>query len=413
MSTAVAQPIAGCAVDPGGYLIGGLAPRFATRPTKFDELIEIVRACANDDLGIVPWGGGVSLPQEAPIERYDLALDLTRLRRVVEYEPEDLTLTVECGITIAALRARLADCGQELPLEAAHADRATVGGVLAANASGPRRRQIGGPRDRILGARFLLGDGTLARTGGKVVKNVAGYGIHRMLVGSRGGLAILVDASFKLLPAPAARVAMIYAADRAWLERPAWAEVARWEPAVCTVVSANVALEASLPGATSGNFWVVLGFEDDAPRVNELYLDAVQRLGLPGVELREADAEGLWQNLADLEVRGAATLTFASADLVPGAALLAQAAGVTDFVLHTPAGRLHVFPGPDQSSETASVPGWVAALSEAGFALIGSRGVELGARAQSATAGLRSRIRTALDPAERFPLGRNWQRGTG
>src|SRR6185503_9728164 len=100
------------------------------------------------------------------------------------------------------LRAALAARGQELPLEGAREERATLGGVLAANAVGPRRRFFGSPRDRILGACYALGDGTLARAGGKVVKNVAGYGIHRLLCGSRGGLAVLLEASLKLLPAP-------------------------------------------------------------------------------------------------------------------------------------------------------------------------------------------------------------------
>lgn len=412
-AVAASAPIAARAVEPEGYAIGGRAPRFAARPTKFDELIEIVRACAADGLGIVPWGGGVSLPHDPPIENYDLALDLTGLRRVVEYEPEDLTLTVECGMTLAALRERLAGCGQELPLEGAHAERATVGGVLAANASGPRRRHLGGSRDRILGARFLLGDGTLARTGGKVVKNVAGYGIHRLLVGSRGGLAILVDASFKLLPAPESRVAMIYAADRAWLERPEWTAIARWEPAVCTVVSSARAREAGLAAAAADRYWVALGFEDDAARVNEVYLDAVQRLGVPPAELRDSEAEGLWQMLADLEGLDAPSMTFASPEISPRAALVASALGALDFVFHAPAGRLHLFPGAEPPGGPDTPRRWAASLAESGFARIASRGVEWPSRLPTPTSALRSRIRSALDPGDRFPLGRNWQQGTG
>src|SRR4029077_6878950 len=137
---------------------------------------------------------------------------------------EDLTITAECGITIAALGAALTARGQELPLECADATRATLGGLLAANASGARRLRFGSPRDRILGARFALGDGTLARTGGKVVKNVAGDALHRMACGSRGGLAVFIEASFKLTPAPAKRVALIYDVTREQLvDRSRWA----------------------------------------------------------------------------------------------------------------------------------------------------------------------------------------------
>jgi hypothetical protein len=193
------------AVDPARYAIAGRVPSAALRPASADEVVEAVRACAAERRTIVPWGGGVSLVRGAALERYDVALDLTGLDRIVEYDPEDFTLTAECGAPIASLRSALGARRQELPLEGAHAERATLGGVLAANTSGPRRLRFGAPRDRILGARFVLGDGTLARSGGKVVKNVAGYAIHRLLCGSRGGLAILL-ASLKVAPTAGAGV---------------------------------------------------------------------------------------------------------------------------------------------------------------------------------------------------------------
>src|SRR6185436_14571135 len=104
------------------------------------------------------------------------------------------------------------------------------------------RQRLGSPRDRILGARFALGDGTLARTGGKVVKNVAGYGIHRLLCGSRGGLAIIVDASLKLLPAPAERLAMIYALPWEYVrDAERWRAISRLEPSALSVASPDIA----------------------------------------------------------------------------------------------------------------------------------------------------------------------------
>jgi len=196
-------------VDPAAYALGGVAPRLALRPADREEVAEAMGAAARDGLRVVPWGGGVALAHQPPPARYDLALDLTGLDRIAEYDPEDYTLTAECGATVASLRAALAARGQELPLEAPNASRATLGGVLAADASGPRRLRFGAPHDRILGARFVLADGTLVRSGGKVVKNVAGYGTHRLLCGSRGGLAVMVEASFKLAPAPEARIALV------------------------------------------------------------------------------------------------------------------------------------------------------------------------------------------------------------
>ena len=125
---------------------------------------------------------------------------------------------------------------------------ATLGGVLTANASGPRRRHFGGPRDRILGARFVTGDGVLARTGGRVVKNVAGHAVHRLLVGSHGALGVFVEASLKLPPQPPARLALVWGMDVVQLsDRTRWARWPRREPAVLTVLAAAPPPDAFRP----------------------------------------------------------------------------------------------------------------------------------------------------------------------
>src|SRR5258705_530742 len=206
---------------------------------------------ARDSTDTAPRRAGSS--PEAPIGRYDLAIDLTALNRVIEYNPEDFTVTAECGVTISTLRSLLAARGQEAPLEAPRADRATLGGVLAANASGPRRLRFGSPRDRVLGARFVLANGTLARSGGKVVKNVAGYGIHRLLCGSRGGLALIVEASLKLAPAPERRLALIYEASaEQLLDRARWDRFPRLEPAGFSVIGGTAAPLLPIPEPKAG-----------------------------------------------------------------------------------------------------------------------------------------------------------------
>lgn len=388
-------------VDPAKFAIGDAVPARAVRPADRDELCEIVRACAREALAIVPWGGGTACGHGDAPERYDVAIDLTALDRVIEYEPGDLTLTAECGVRLATLRERLGDHDQELPLEAPHAAAATLGGVLAANASGPRRLRFGGPRDRILGARFVLGDGTLARTGGKVVKNVAGYGIHRLLCGSRGGLAILVDASLKLAPAPETRLAMIWALDAAALADDArWTPFVREEPAVHTFVGA--ARATGLPGARTGAVWCVVGWEDDAARVTQLRAAARDRLGAPALELRDHDAEALWQALADREAE-AGGHGFTSPHRVPGA--LPGLEILDEGLFHAACGRLAV-PAARSGDPLARQE-----LREAGF-------VPLGAGTDGANGGgpvrvLRLAIRVALDPERRFALGGNWERGSG
>ena len=251
------------AADPARYAIGGVVPRAAVRPATREEVAEALKAASAGKLAAVPWGGGAGLAREPAPARYDLALDLTALDRIVEYDPEDLTLTAECGVGIAHLRDTLAARGQELPIEAPHAARATLGGALAANASAARRLRFGAPRDRILGARCALSDGTLARTGGKVVKNVAGYGLHRLLCGSRGGLAAILEASLKLQPAPEARLALIFGAESARIADPAlWAGFPRLEPAILTVLGRDAAGALDVAGA-SGPFTIVVGLEDE------------------------------------------------------------------------------------------------------------------------------------------------------
>ncbi len=145
--------------------------------------------------------------------KMDLVLDLERLNTVVDFQPEDLTATVEAGIAIDTLQAALAQRGMFLPLEAPLAQKATVGGVLAANTSGPRRHAYGLPRDWLIGISVVSADGTETKAGGKVVKNVTGYDLNRLYTGSLGTLGVIVEATFKLAPRPASTAALTASFD--------------------------------------------------------------------------------------------------------------------------------------------------------------------------------------------------------
>ena len=397
------------AVDPARYALAGVAPRAAIRPATREEVAEALKAAAREGLTVVPWGGGAGLAREAVPPRYDLALDLGALDRIVEYDPEDLTLTAECGVTIETLRATVEARGQELPLEAARASRATLGGALAANTSGARRLRFGSPRDRILGARFALADGTLARTGGRVVKNVAGYGIHRLLCGSRGGLAAILEASLKLQPAPEKRVALVFETNATALaDRARWAPFPRLQPAALSVLGDAAA--AAVPDIGGrGPFSVIVGLEDEARWVEHQAAVATGALGSPAARLEGADVARLWQSLADLEDREGAQLSFVTARNTPATlgTLLAhpEAAGLA---FHAPAGRL-LLPMPRTGAQEL-----VRALASEGFALIEARGagaLEPGIPAQAGVIALRASIRAALDPASTLALGERWAAG--
>jgi len=388
------------AVDATRFSMTDATPRMAWRPESAAELADAVRQCNADKLKLVPWGGGVSLRRESAPERYDVALDTTALKRVTIYDPEDFTVTVECGITLEELRATLASKSQELPLEGAEAWGATLGGVLAANASGPRRRALGAPRDRILGARFVTGDGVLAKTGGRVVKNVAGHAVHRLLVGSRGTLGVFVEASLKLLPQPPARAGMVWSCDAATLADAArWRDWPRREPAVLTVLGRAVAAKNPvLAGDTP--FTVIAGFEEDAAWVADCAEFARRSLGAPRVKVQDASVPTLWQQLADLEEMPGVRLTFTTAANTPDAiAFLAGRPVAERMVFHAACGRLHLWPA---EAEAANL---VQALGKRGFMLVEGRGFRTDPSAtRSAVDALRASLKRAMDPAGALAL---------
>ncbi len=384
------------AMDPARYALGGRAPMHALRPESPDEVAEVLRAASHDRLAVVPWGGGVGLERAGAPARYDIALDLTALDRILEYDPEDLTMTAACGATLATLAAAVGARGQELPLEAPHPERATLGGTLAANASGPRRRQLGSPRDRILGARFVLGDGTIARTGGKVVKNVAGHAVHRMLCGSRGGLAVVLEASLKLLPSPACRRALVFALPGwALADAARWASIPRIEPSWLTVMGREH--HAVLPEVPEDDAFVVVGLEDDEPWVDRQAAIVREALGAPTVTFDGPDAIALRARVTDLpHAPGAARLRFASAHVTPAALTpLADQPWIDSAVFHAPSGGLWV------ATDAAAAQDAVAALDRHGFTLVEAspHGVANPAVPPAAAIdALRARLRAALDP---------------
>jgi glycolate oxidase FAD binding subunit len=172
-------------------------------------LAEALHAADEAGQAVAPRGGGTQLDLGNPPSRVDVVLATSGLNRVVEYEPADLTVTVEAGLPLADLQKLLAEQGQVLALDPAVEPAATIGGVIATNASGPMRFAYGTARDLVIGTRVANTDGTLTRAGGRVVKNVAGYDLNKLYVGSLGTLGVLVEMSFKLAPIPPASATLV------------------------------------------------------------------------------------------------------------------------------------------------------------------------------------------------------------
>lgn len=185
------------------FALNGVKPRTVVAPTNVEGVRTTLLQASREGLAVVPWGGGTRQGLGLPPARYDVALDLSGLNEVVEYEPADLTVTVQAGMTLGKLQTLLAGHNQALALDPPFADQATVGGTLAANLPGPISHRFGGPRERVIGLRAVLVDGSVVHSGGRVVKNVAGYDLARLFVGSLGTLGVITEVSFKLAALPA------------------------------------------------------------------------------------------------------------------------------------------------------------------------------------------------------------------
>ncbi|HUG55610.1 MAG TPA: FAD-binding protein [Candidatus Limnocylindrales bacterium] len=184
------------------FTLDGLSPRTVLAPTTAEEVAAAIREADAAGEAIVLWGGGTRVSIGDPPERYDVALDLRGLRGVVAQEPADMTITVRAGTTLAELAAALAPHGQRWPVEVGHPERATVGGTVASAADGPARLRYFHPRDWTIGVQAALGDGTLTRAGGRVVKNVTGYDLTRLYSGTYGTLCALCELTLKVTALP-------------------------------------------------------------------------------------------------------------------------------------------------------------------------------------------------------------------
>jgi len=193
------------------YTIVGRQPAAIFAPQMPEEAQEIVRQSVGKAL--VSWGGGTRQSLGYPPERYDAVLLTTYLNKVTEYEPADLTITAQAGVTAATLQAVLGQHGQCLPLDIARPDFQTLGGMVATRANSLRRFSSGSVRDLLLGVSVVNSRGELIKGGGKVVKNVAGYDLPKLYCGSFGTLGLITEVTFKVSPLPETSVTIALPLD--------------------------------------------------------------------------------------------------------------------------------------------------------------------------------------------------------
>ena len=183
--------------------VDGVAALHYARPTSVDEVADTLRRAAGHGWSVVPRGAGTKLTWGAPPTSADLILDMSGLNRVIEHEAGDLVVVVEAGVVLDDLQRRLSVSDQRLALDSM-VPGATIGGIVSTACSGPRRLGFGTVRDLLIGVTIVRADGVVAKAGGKVVKNVAGYDLAKLFTGAFGTLGVLVQAAFRLHPLPVA-----------------------------------------------------------------------------------------------------------------------------------------------------------------------------------------------------------------
>jgi glycolate oxidase FAD binding subunit len=193
--------------------VGGVVPTLVVSPGDEAEVASVLSSATARGLAVAVRGGGTKIDWGSPPERCDVVLSTARIEGIVDHEPADLVCVVRAGTTLSSVQESLASAPgfrQRLMLDPPQSAGATIGGVVATAASGPLRTRFGTPRDLVIGASFVLSDGTVGRSGGKVVKNVAGFDVAKLLVGSLGTLAVITEVAFRLHPLPAASRTVVF-----------------------------------------------------------------------------------------------------------------------------------------------------------------------------------------------------------
>ena len=307
------------------FIIDGQAPETVVYPASVDEVSRLLKEANEHDRAISPVGHGAFLHLGGVPKRYQQALCTTALSTVIDYQPTDMTITVGAGLSVAQLQAILGENGQWLPLDPPCPERATVGGVIAANLNGPSRFSQGTVRDFLIGIKVVRADGTLIKGGGQVVKNVAGYDLPKLYCGSFGTLGVIVEATFMIRPRPEAQTTLAVpfpSAEKAGAAalkltgsdmQPFFLELANFSPLPSHPSTSP--LTGGIEGGSGGPFlpgyFLFVGFAGMQEEIDDQRSHLRDVLGdAAGVieELSGDEAQTLSQALRDFPVSGPATL---------------------------------------------------------------------------------------------------------
>ncbi len=268
------------------------------KPASPEELASLLAEASSSGRSVELGGNGSKTRAGGPIAPADLRICLAGLDQVYQYEPRDLTVSVGAGMRYTRFRDMLAADGYMVPLDPPFAEDATLGGILAANSSGPRRRSLGTGRDLAIGMRFATMEGKLVQSGGMVVKNVAGLDMAKLLIGSLGTLAAIAVVNFKLIPKPAGTRTFLF-------EYPELQGAVALRDRVLESVLHPVALDLLNPAAAAlagRKGWLLAVGAQGNPAV----LDRYQKELAGGEPLEGAPEAGFWNGVQDMTPRALA-----------------------------------------------------------------------------------------------------------
>ena len=193
------------------YAVDGLAPKAVVIPGKVEGISRLLAYASLEKRTVVPRGNGTKMAAGAIPGKIDLVLSMVRINRITEHDIPNLSLSVEAGITLAEVQKKLAGTGKGsfLPLDPPYSEQATIGGIIATNSSGPRRYLYNSARDLLLGLKAVSPNGNVVAFGGKTVKNVSGYDMTKLMIGSWGALGVITEITTKLLPLPEASATLL------------------------------------------------------------------------------------------------------------------------------------------------------------------------------------------------------------
>jgi len=329
------------------HSLDGQTPTLVCFPSVPEQVGAILRISAEAGAAVVPWGGGTSMRLGNIPRRVDVVVGLEKLDKLIEHDDANLTATVQAGMPLASFQEILGRRRQCLPLDPPHPARATIGGIVAANVNGPRRMMYGGVRDLVVGMKMVLATGEHIKTGGKVVKNVAGYDLGKLFIGSLGTLGIITEATFRM--APLAETAASFVASGP-LDRCAQfaAELSRSPllPAAVTLFSPGSVDNPGVDFQTTAVAVWVEGFDEAVAR--HLHdLEAIAgRAGIMGQALRAEPHRRLWEEIRDFGADDTGVLfrltvpAGAVAEILDGLSSAVAQAG--RYVAHAATGTIYV-----------------------------------------------------------------------